>query len=507
MPVRGVVRWWSVALVALALIATACGDGSAGDVDRAAVDEVVDAAIAEAPATDEGADGDQEEGQEEAGRADEVGAGADGDQEEGGGADELDDADEPDEGAGGDQESSADEAGPAFDAAAEPLVAQFSPIEPGTYRVDTLGTPFSLTFAGEWWVQPNGNAFIALTHPNSRGPGDRDIAFLRPSHLADPGQPWAPSGDQEGQPVAEFSIEQWLDAIADGIVVGEPEATTIGGADAVTFEVEVERSTCGPEFCVGFATNRLISSLAFEPNIRYRVWWVDQGVEAPIVAVAAPKDEEFGASVDALLATLAFGPAEPDPIVIEDGQPLWEAGYDSDVPAGTQRFPAFGGLEMELDTDRFVVSAAPNWLIVTDGPVPADLEIWAARATADGTPIGNADELVAALEALDVAVTPIGELELPLGPARVVELERASNGEPAPDQSIVTGEAADGSRWRPPKAARAWIIETERGVIVATAEVFFADALDLLPRLIEVGEAIVPTLRFTDGVGGPVIGS
>lgn len=380
-----------VLIAALAVFATACGGGS--DSATATPDEVLDAAAepTEAPA-----------------------------------ATAEPEPTEPPAATSDDPDDSAMEDSPAFDANAELLRGQFRPIEPGAYRIDTLGTPFSATFPDGWFVQPNADAFVAFSHPDSMGPGDRDIAILRPNALADAHQPFATADEQAGEPV-DTDINDWLSRLPDDILASGPEQTTLGGADAVTFEVEVDPSLCGLEFCIGFATNRLINSLAWEPGIRYRVYWVDQGDEAPIAISIGRHDEGFGQMIDDLLASMVFGDPQPDPIDVPDGAPVWEYGFNGEVPEGVQRFPAIGGLEIELDQERFVPQIG-DWVVVTDGPIPADVEIWRAAADTNGNAIDSTDDLVAVLESLEagVTLTERGAAGTGLGLARVFDLVTAN---------------------------------------------------------------------------------
>ena len=54
---------------------------------------------------------------------------------------------------------------PVFDEGAEVLTSSFSPVEPGTYRVDSLGTTFSATFEGDWVVQPHEAGLVVFRIP------------------------------------------------------------------------------------------------------------------------------------------------------------------------------------------------------------------------------------------------------------------------------------------------------------------------------------------------------
>jgi basic membrane lipoprotein Med (substrate-binding protein (PBP1-ABC) superfamily) len=198
-------------------------------------------------------------------------------------------------------------------------------IEPGTYEITNLGTPLTLT-VDDGWVSPlsvPGHASYAA--PNSTQAGDRDVTFLRPHFLSDPVHPQAAFGTQVSWPLGD--VEDWLDNMIDGVITAGPDRVEIGGRTAVYFEAEIADSdVCGDfSFCVSFAVNTIgrqgfASGWSFTPDIHQRVWWVDQGDEAPLVIIAAtPSDDHtFQATADALLATLVIGDPAPHPVPFEE---------------------------------------------------------------------------------------------------------------------------------------------------------------------------------------------
>lgn len=212
-----------------------------------------------------------------------------------------------------------------------PVDFEFASIAPGEYVVDSLGTPFTVTIEGAWFVQPNRPGWTVFSDPGSFGPSDRDVVFLRPTVLGDPTDPGACCDVIDGWPLDD--IEGWLENIVDGVVVTESVATELGGQDALTFDVEISSAeTCGedyegegltgPRFCIGFVVNQVdgagnIEGYSFEPRFRVRVYWVDQGDQPPIVVLAgsrAPGDQDFFERADALLSTVVFGDAQPHPL-------------------------------------------------------------------------------------------------------------------------------------------------------------------------------------------------
>ena len=375
------------------------------------------------------------------------------------------------------------------------LEKQFSPLDPGVYLVETTGVPFTIEIDGEWWVQPNGDAMTVFTHPDSQGPDDRDVVFLRPSGLSDPTQPGADPDVQVGWPVDD--LPGWLENVTDGFITEGPVETTLGGRNALRFEAQVtDESMCGPEpFCIGFATNQLISNLQFVPGSKSVVYWVDMGDEVPLVVyIGSPEDnDDWEATAEAILESVEFGEPGPNPIDLDAG-PLWEQGISSDVPAGVHQFPALGGIQLELDEERFIVQQGENFMVVTDGPIAGDVEIWVAHSDFDGTPIETTDAFVALLETLDTTITEVGESTHPLGEARVFDTESSAAGPPGPD-SIGIFTMADQIPWFSPPFGRLWVFETDRGVVVVSAESFEGDTyIEQMIALAE--EAVLPSAEL-----------
>lgn len=197
---------------------------------------------------------------------------------------------------------------------------QFAPIDEGTYTLESLGVPVTVTLEGDWWVQPNVLGHTVFSHPDSQRPADRDVVFLRPNTLSDPTQPGA--GVDEQVPWELDDIEGWLDNVIDGIVVAGPEQTTIGGRDAVYFEVDIANTaTCGPhDYCAGFVINTMdgngISGWSFEYSFHQRVWWVDGGDHEPLVIIASVPSglQAFVDDADQLLDSLEIGDPGPHPV-------------------------------------------------------------------------------------------------------------------------------------------------------------------------------------------------
>lgn len=191
----------------------------------------------------------------------------------------------------------------------------------GTYELEALGTPFSLTLDSGWTIVQNipGAVGFTPTGAGSAGLLSDQVWFFRPTILGDPSQPGADVGDMVFWPLDD--IEGWLDALIDGIVSGGPETTRFGGQPALYFEADVEEKVCGPfSHCAGFVINTFlgpsqVSAWAFEPGAQDRVWWVDGGEHEPFVVIVRgqPGDTDFREWADVLLDSLRIGEHLPHP--------------------------------------------------------------------------------------------------------------------------------------------------------------------------------------------------
>jgi hypothetical protein len=194
-------------------------------------------------------------------------------------------------------------------------------IEPGTYELHALGTPFTVTVPQGWLMGDNIPGATVFTEPSSSRDAPRDVWFFRPTLLADPAQPQADVDDQVWWPLDD--IDGWLESLVDGIITAGPEPTEIGGRSAVYFEAEPAESVCGPlQHCAGFVINTFlgpsaVSAWAFEPGIHDRVWWVDGGDQPPFVIIASALSDDRTAQdrADELLASLEIGEPQPHPAV------------------------------------------------------------------------------------------------------------------------------------------------------------------------------------------------
>lgn len=382
---------------------------------------------------------------------------------------------------------------PVFEQGAAVIEQSFGPINPGTHRVDAVGTPFSVTTTGQAVGGSPGGAIFVIADPGSQGPGDRGIEFVRVSHFTPPSDPAAPLGDaDDGWPADD--IDGWLDSVVDGIEISNRENVTVGGLEAVRFDVQVaEGFECGTDHCAALSSNSGATPFVLAPETSHRVWVVGQGDEAPLLinvaAFNADRIDWFN-TAEEILKTLAFGPIEPNPI--GDGGP-WTQGFNSDVPAGTVELPALGGIRFELANDRFIVQrSSEEWhWITTDAP--ADTGLFIIDRDIEGNPISTIDELIAAVTSGSTAATEIEPATLGGFDARVFDIEKPAS---TPDAPLLLPAGADENGWRAPLAGRIWASETDRGLVMITASAFEL-ASDLEVSLGQ-SELLVSTLEFIE---------
>jgi hypothetical protein len=279
------------------------------------------------------------------------------------------------------------------------------------------------------------------------------------------------------------------------VSVTNRESTTVGGRDAVRFDVELapDAECNGGGFCVGFATARLVHNVTFEEDNTYRVYWVVGGDLEPIaiwIGISTGGDE-FLASADELVASLVIG--EPGPHPIPEGN-LWELGIGGSVPAGPVMVPAHGGLSFELSERLFMEQPDDNVLILfLDGP--GEVNVLEIVADGQDNPIDSVDEVVAVFESTGGMVTELDPVEIAGNTARVFDLVDT----PEPNFALgpVLKDMVGGENgWFPPNRGRFRVFESERGLIMIGSESFEDDSF--IDQAIEIGDLLASTLEFID---------
>lgn len=157
----------------------------------------------------------------------------------------------------------------------------FSPFGPGTYTMQYLGVPVTFTVDEDWSTQPVGSGFFVITMPDSRGPGDHDIVFMRPSAVFD--------ADTREPSLAADDLDGWLATVPDTVSMSEPAPTTVAGFDALTFEATVEVGSV-PLVVAGTGPDQIVKSVV--QGFLFEVWWIDLEDGPPIVIVVGTTQED-----------------------------------------------------------------------------------------------------------------------------------------------------------------------------------------------------------------------
>ena len=359
----------------------------------------------------------------------------------------------------------------AFDDDAPELLAQFSPIDVGTHRVTTLGTPFSFTVDEQWLVLPNQGGEFVLGDPASVGPGDRDIVFVRATGLSDPVAPNVSAADQPGWPLDD--IDGWLDNLADGVTVTNRQTVELGDRSAVRFDLRIEDDfECGTEFCMLFVSNGVDNDKTLNPGVDFRVHWIDEG-DSPIVVVtgAGPEGAPFIERAEAVTATLAFGDAQPHPL--DPGLPLWEQGVSADVSAGRANFP-IAGLSFELANERFVRQA--SGFVGVNQRTQSGVFLFKATSDLDGNPLATSDAIVEAILGDPTA----GATEVDVSAEAAYPIREFDT---APDSPTTFGlkwndTPGRAHEWHKGQFTRLWVIDTPDSAVVVSAESVEASTFD-----------------------------
>ena len=155
--------------------------------------------------------------------------------------------------------------------------------------------------------------------------------------------------------------------------------------------------------------------------------------------------------------------------------------------------PALGGIRFDLDNRLFVTqSEHEHHFITMEGEV--DCELMIVDRDGDGNPVTSAEELIAAVSMNGGTWRELRPKKLGRFPARVFDIQRPTAQFYPSLMAVGAVEEEDG--WSAPRAARLWISQTDRGLVMISAEAF--ECPHELPPVVTTGEVIVSTLEFID---------
>ena len=154
--------------------------------------------------------------------------------------------------------------------------------------------------------------------------------------------------------------------------------------------------------------------------------------------------------------------------------------------------PILGGLRFELPEDTFLFQSATDGIMVVPfGDEPADSEFQFIVSNDAGDPIATVQDAIDELTAAGAEVTELESTTVAGFPTRVVDVTGGSRSRPIFDRI-----EQDPNGWGLPRSGRLWFIDSDRGLFLATAEVFETSAP--LEDVIAQTTAIIETLEFID---------
>ena len=372
------------------------------------------------------------------------------------------------------------------------VVSEFVPLDRGALRFDALGTPFSLTFDEDYWVQQNSRSFVAVTHPESIGPDDRDIVFQRLSDLSDPAQPdfgladlydvW-PADVGDLWPAADFA--GWLDNLTDEIVVSNRQETMLGGMPATRVDLKLGKTDCavGGRNCVLFGTSHLMNIKALSIGSTYRVWFIDQGAEDPLAIIAGinrDSDGDWFTTAEQLLTTLAFGDIQPNAVIA--------------AAPGDVELAYLGGIRAELSEEVVLFQNADRIGRIAPEVWPGDIEFLTNPLDSDGNTIVEPDDLITILTDAGVVVTELEPVVLDGIDARLFDVAGAGS---FPEPVLRLAEANE-KGWRPASRGRLWLLDhPDRGLLMVHIEAW-GNVDVTFPEVLARTEPIVQSIEFIE---------
>jgi len=166
--------------------------------------------------------------------------------------------------------------------------------------------------------------------------------------------------------------------------------------------------------------------------------------------------------------------------------------FGASRPSVTE-IPALGGIRFELDNGLFVTQNEHEHHFIMTGAT-ADCELLIVDRDGDGNPIKCASHLITAASKGGGTPRELPSKELGGFPARVFDVQRPKSAFYPSLRAV--GAKLDEDGWSAPRAARLWIADTDRGLVMISAEAF--ESPKDLPPVIATCERIVSTLEFVD---------
>ena len=270
-------------------------------------------------------------------------------------------------------------------------------LPPGEYRTTALGTPLTFSTEFELGASPRTTGVFQLSSSDSQSFGGRsfNLQGLTDQTLTIQRVAALPSPDDLTQTSATFDwptqdIDGWLASLEARVLLEGPTALTVGGRDAIRFEIQVSAFGCGLSVgCPRVLPSDNVADLdLFREGVRHRVWIVDQGDEYPIVLSAAIEGEEdlvWFDQAEELVASFEFGEVGPSPVRAVD--------------PGRFELDAFGGIALTVDDAVTLAESDGRLTFVNSVESEVSLAFLTSPLTLDGDRIFTIDELTPLFDA------------------------------------------------------------------------------------------------------------
>ena len=353
-----------------------------------------------------------------------------------------------------------EESGGALENEVLSVTAENTFVDPGMYRTDALGTPFTFTASETSNLWQNGDGVFMIGALTQRNIEDRTLTLRRVRTLPSPAAPTGSANQLDGWPIGDLS--GWLEALDEDVVHGDLSTTSVGGSPAVRIDITIGQFGCRAQGqCPGEVPlfNEWSGPL-FRVGSQYSMWLIEQDVGDPILAVAAiddETDEGWFEQAEEILATVELGDSAPDPVRV--------------LAEGPREFDVFGGVELTLPepgvvtVERFAGSA-----LLFPSSVPGRVDFLTSPLDLEGSLLTQTDDLIAPLERRAIAVVEIAPAAIDGREARVFQIE--SGGLP---QATALRRPEDLDRresgWVPPEQGQIWVIEEpDLGLLVIASQ-------------------------------------
>ena len=337
------------------------------------------------------------------------------------------------------------------------LLSQSTFLEPGTYRVDSLGTEITFSVDALTSLLNSSPGLMVFSDLDTDGRNDRTLTIRRLPFLPSPQDLTA---EPPGMQWPGNDVRGWVDALRMEMLIAEPVVTMVGGQPAIRFSLDLSDFRCTDGDCEqSDATDLNINSSLFTSEAEFVVWIVDQGQEDPLVITSAIDDADERAwfeMSEALIAGFTLSAPAANPV--------------QNLSAGPAQLEAWGDVEAVLpDGGTLIFESVGGSSQLSPRSVDARIELLTNPLDRDGVRVETTDQFLDLLNRAAAQVVEGETITVDGVAARSFAIDGGAF--PTPVLILTESEASvAGAGWRPPETGFAWVIEhPERGFLLASA--------------------------------------